>query len=170
MKMVLVFQFGSNMSTQRLNSKDRLCGDARPIGLVCTVGQYSLGFTVWSQSNNCAAGDLVRACGRHVWGVLYEIPDELLARKTAGNRRSLDAIEGSLYKRRKIKIYKPDNPKKVLTVWTYTVINKQQGLLTSRDYVTHILNGLHEHKAPKEYIAHVKSRIYRNNPALKGKI
>lgn len=168
--MALVFQFGSNMSTLRLNSMDRLRGDAKLIGLVRTVGQYNLGFTVWSKTNNCAAADLVRARGRHVWGVLYQIPEKLLSRDTAGNRRSLDEIEGTRYKRRKIRIYKLDDSNKVLTVWTYTVIKKRRGLLTSREYATHILKGLHEHEAPKYYITHVKKLILRNNPELKGQI
>lgn len=168
--MALVFQFGSNMSTLRLNSMDRLCGDAKSIGLVSTVGHYTLGFTVWSQSNKCTAADLVRARGRHVWGVLYEIPEKLLSRDTAGNRRSLDEIEGVRYKRRKIKIHMKDDSNKVLTVWTYTVIKKQQDLITSLEYVNHILQGLHEHEAPKDYINHVKNRILRNNLALKGQI
>ncbi|MEK9138018.1 MAG: hypothetical protein AAB393_12905, partial [Bacteroidota bacterium] len=99
--MAFVFQYGSNSSSRRLNSVGRLRGDARSLGLAQTVGQYDLGFTVWSKTNQCAAADLVRAHGRHVWGVLYDIPDYLLSRGTAGSRRSLDAIEGRLYKRRR---------------------------------------------------------------------
>jgi len=168
--MALVFQFGSNMSTARLNSRDRLRGGAQSLGLACTLGQYDLDFTVWSRANRCAAGDLVRARGRHVWGVLYEIPEELISGKTAGDRRTLDMIEGPGYRRRRIRIYQPENPAKILTAWTYTVIDKQRGIVTARGYVKHILNGLYEHQAPEEYIAHVKRRIYLNNPALKGQL
>lgn len=168
--MALVFQFGSNMSTARLNSRERLRGGAQSLGLARTVGQYDLDFTVWSETNHCAAGDLVRARGRHAWGVLYEIPEELVSGNVAGDRLTLDMIEGPGYRRRTIRIFQPDNPGKILTPWTYTVIHKQRGILTGYDYVTHILNGLYEHQAPEEYIAHVKRRICRNNPALKGQL
>lgn len=168
--MALVFQYGSNTSSRRLNSQDRLRGDAQSLGLANTVGQYDLGFTVWSKKNNCAAADLVRARGKHSWGVLYDIPDHLLSRDTAGRRRSLDAIEGCRYRRRTIRIRKVGALDSSLTVWTYTVIQKQQGLITSCKYAAHILAGLREHDAPGVYIDHVRDRILRNNPALRGKI
>jgi hypothetical protein len=95
--MALVFQYGSNTSSRRINSDDRLHGDAKSLGLAFTVGQYDLGFTVWSKGNNCAAVDLVRARNRKVDGVLFEIPDHLLSKETSGERRSLDQIEGPKY-------------------------------------------------------------------------
>jgi hypothetical protein len=128
--MALVFQYGSNTSSSRLNSEERLRGDAVPLGLSYTVGQFDLGFTVWSETNKCAAADLVPARGRHAWGVLYKIPDRLLSKHTAGNRKSLDAIEGSRYRRRKIKVCRADTPDSPMTVWTYTVINRKKGLKT----------------------------------------
>lgn len=168
--MALIFQYGSNTSSLRLNSQERLCGDAISLGLAYTVGQFNLGFTVWSRTNNCAAEDLVRACGKKVWGVLYEIPDNLLSKATAVDRRSLDEIEGPRYRRRKIRVCRADTPLSPLTVWTYTVIDKNKGIKTSRDYVKHILTGLQEHHAPPEYIAHVKARILKNNPELRPEI
>ncbi len=92
--MAIVFQYGSNMSTSRLNSSDRLCGDARPIGIAKTFECYEFDFTVWSKSNNCSAADIVPVKGRNIWGVLYEIPEKLLSCKTCRDRKSLDAIEG----------------------------------------------------------------------------
>lgn len=168
--MALVFQYGSNSSSARLNSRNRLRSEATSLGLAYTVGQYDLGFTVWSESNNCAAADLVRAPGKQVWGVLYDIPNYLLSRDTVCNRRSLDAIEGSRYRRRKIKLCRPGMPGTPFTAWTYTVIQKQKGLRTSREYANYILDGLCEHQAPSEYINHVKTRILKNNPDLEGHI
>ena len=165
--MTLVFQYGSNTSSSRLNAKERLDGDAVSLGLAYTIGQYDLGFTVWSNTNNCAAADIVRAPGKKVWGVLYEIPDYLLSKHTAGKRKSLDEIEGPRYRRRKIRVCKASSMDSPMSVWTYTVINKGKGLKTSRDYANHIIAGLHEHQAPEEYIEHVKARIIRNNPNLR---
>ena len=116
--MALVFQYGSNTSSARLNAPERLRRDAKSLGLAYTIGQYDLGFTVWSKTNNCAAADLVQTPGRKAWGVLYEIPDNLLSRETAGDRKSLDAIEGSRYRRRKIRVCRANTPDAPLTVWT----------------------------------------------------
>ena len=168
--MALVFQYGSNTSSARLNAPERLRGEANALGLAYTVGQYDLGFSVWSKTNNCAAADLVRAPGRKTWGVLYEIPDNLLSKETAGDRKSLEAIEGPRYRRRKIRVCRANTPNAPLAVWTYTVITKEKGLKTSSEYANHILTGLREHQAPADYIEHIKGRILKNNPDLRDYI
>ena len=105
-----------------------------------------------------------------VFGVLYEIPDHLLSRDTAGERKSFDAIEGRRYQRHAIRVSRVDDPQTPTTAWTYTVINKHAGLRTSLEYARHILDGLREHQAPQDYIDHVRSRITENNPDLQGQI
>lgn len=168
--MALVFQYGSNTSVRRLNSPDRLRGDATSLGLAFTFENFQLDFTVWSNTNNCAAADIVPGNGRRVWGVLYEIPDYLISRDTSGERRSFDAIEGPRYRRQEIQVCKASDPETSITAWTYTVIDKQDSLKTSCEYATHILTGLREHQAPSEYIEYVKDCIVRNNPDLQGLI
>ncbi len=163
--MALVFQYGSNTSSTRLNSVDRLRGDAKDLGLVCTQATFQLAFDVWSSTNNCAAADIFEGAGRVIWGVLYEVPDYLIDRATAGARRSLDAIEGSRYQRRSIGVQKPNGTQVEGNVITYTVRTPEPALRTSLDYASHIVAGLREHGAPDEYIAYVKSRVIANNPA-----
>lgn len=167
--MTLIFQYGSNMSSERLNSADRLNGDARSQGLAITSGNYDLDFTVWSKTNNCAAADIISG-GRQLYGVLYEIPDDLLKRETAGDRKSLDSIEGKgiNYKRQTIQVSLLTDPDTPINAWTYTVINKTNEFKTELPYVHHILQGLREHNAPLEYIEYVISRIIRNNPDLQS--
>lgn len=167
--MALVFQYGSNTSAQRLNATNRLRGDATSLGLALTCESFHFDFTVWSETNKCAAADIVLGNGEKIWGVLYEIPNYLISRDTAGNRKSLDAIEGPKYQRQEIQVCKATDLETPLTVLTYTVINKQTGFRTSYEYVTHILTGLHEHQAPTKYIEYVMSCIVRNNPTLKSK-
>ena len=94
--MALVFQYGSNCLESQINSKDRLCGDAKFIGIAETVDDFQLAFDVWSTRRKCAASDIVTSPGNKVWGTLYEVPEFLIERRTAAaqNRKSLDAIEG----------------------------------------------------------------------------
>jgi len=167
--MALVFQYGSNTSSKRLNSSDRLQGDAKPVGIAYTRDDFELDFTVWSTGNQCAAADIVPGSGRKIWGVLYEIPDHLIRRDTAGNRRSLDDIEGegTNYQRMTISLKYPNGRPVKPDAITYVVKDRKKGLQTSLEYVCHIIVGLHEHGVPEEYIEYVKMRIVKNNPSLK---
>ncbi len=164
--MALVFQYGSNTSSSRLNSEERLRGDAREVGLVCTEVPFELDFDVWSTGNACAAADIRAGRGRPIWGVLYEVPDHLIRRETSGERKSLDAIEGDLYRRSAIRVRRPDGTPVEGEIITYTVRNPEAGLRTSIEYASHIISGLRAHAAPDEYLAYVKERVIANNPAL----
>jgi hypothetical protein len=50
------------------------------------------------------------------------------------------------------------------------VIKPQPGLLTSIDYVRHIVDGLREHGVPEEYVAEVKEIASANNPAIAAQV
>lgn len=167
--MTLVFQYGSNMSVARLNSDDRLAGDAKVVGVAKTVESFELIFSVWSKSNNCATADLLPSdAGRTVFGVLYEIPDFLLSREASNERgrNSLDKIEGegTNYVRTMIDVVTDDGA--TVRAMTYVVKNRQANLKTSAAYVSHILAGLQEHNMPAEYCRYVLSKIVENNGDL----
>lgn len=166
---MLVFQYGSNMSSKRLNSSERLAGDAQRMGIAQTANPYRLCFPVWSKTNSCAAASISPdPDGRPVLGVLYEIPDWLVYREEANklNRKSLDAIEGegANYVRTTIDIVQSDGVTNTAT----TYIAKEAGpeLKTSAEYARHILTGLAEHEMPSAYRAYVIDCIARSNPDL----
>jgi hypothetical protein len=168
--MAYVFQYGSNTSTSRFNAENRLRGDARSLGAVYTEEDFELDFDVWSNGNKCAAADIISGRGRKVWGVLYEIPDYLIERETSGERRSLDAIEGGRYERRKIALRHPNGSPVNKESITYVVREneRQTDIQTSLDYCRHIITGLREHNVPNEYIEYAKARMIANNPSLRG--
>ena len=168
-KLALLFQYGSNMSTARLNGSDRLAGDAKRICIAKTSGKFDFGFTVWSESNGCAAADIVsNPGGEHIYGVVYQVPEYLLSRETATvyDRRSMDAIEGESknYIRKTLEVSTLDGD--MLSVLTYVVRDPKPNLKTNAEYVTHILSGLEEHKIPIEYRDYVKGQIKKNNPEI----
>ena len=164
--MTLLFQYGSNTSQSRLNSQDRLMGDATPLGLFETTREHRLEFSVPSKTNNCAAANLAAAPGRRIRGVVYEVPDHVMSKATAGPRRSMDEIEGSRYHREAITLLDPAGLLGGRPVLTYLVTSPKAGLLTSLAYVTHIISGLRSFDAPAEYIQYVKDCAVRNNPGL----
>lgn len=166
--MALVFQYGSNCLESEINSPSRLRGDAMFADIAETVEDFELAFDVQSARRGCAASDIVRKHGGKVWGVLYEIPDYLIGRKTAKarGRKSLDEIEGEgkNYKREAIKVRRQNG--EITSALTYTVRDPKPGLKTDIDYVRRILRGLREHKVEDEYIARVKSIAAANNPDI----
>ena len=164
--MAVVFQYGSNCSAPRLNSRDRLRGDALDLGWAETVDNYELRFDVWSQGNQCACADLVSGGDSPAQGVLYEVPDHLMSRAAAApaGRRSFDAIEGGSYHRQPIRVKKRDGT--IVDAQTYVVITPQNNLQTNLDYVRHIIQGLRDHGADAVYLQKVKDIAARNNPTI----
>jgi gamma-glutamylcyclotransferase (GGCT)/AIG2-like uncharacterized protein YtfP len=163
-----VFAYGSNTHEKRINSPDRLKGDARYLYNARTVDDYELDFTVWSKNNNCAAADIVLKEGSNVWGVVYDVPSYLICRGSANRlgRKSLDEIEGEDKNYQRIRIKVETEAGKIIEAITYEVINKRKGLKTSREYAEHIIKGLEEHNIPWDYINKVKRKIIENNPCL----
>ncbi len=167
--MALIFQYGSNCSSQRINSSDRLRGDAVAVGWAETEDNYELQFDVWSNRNECAASDIVRGGDAPVQGVLYEVPDNLISRATTPiGRQSFDAIEGNAYERRLIRLRKRNGT--IVEAETYVVRTPARDLLTSIDYVRHIVSGLRENGADDAYILRVKNAAAANNPGIADEV
>ena len=168
--MALVFQYGSNLSSRRLNGADRLQGGARVVATAQTLQRYRLDFTVWSQHNHCAAADLVAdEAGRSIYGVVYEIPERLIY--GYHEHMTLDRIEleGQSYRRESVAVWM-DGGNELIHAWTYRVRQPQWNLLTQIAYVQHLFIGLKEHAFPDEYRAYVVDRVLRNNPALQAEL
>ena len=170
--MPLVFQFGSNTSVQRLNSAARLNGAAKVIGPAHTKKKYELDFTVWSRSNDCAAADIVPEGTTLIWGVLYEISEELIYRHLSGERKSLDEIEGEggNYERTEIEVISNTEYNKPISVLTYVVRERKKELKTSVAYASEMLNGLTSNNIPNCYLQYAYKRILLNNKDLRHKL
>lgn len=169
----LLFQYGSNMSSARLNSEARLRGDAKMKCVVRTVEPFELVFSVWSTNNNCAAADIVQSkSGRRLYGVVYEVPDFLLSRETAEphQRKSMDAIEGegTNYVRQTIELENREALR--FSAMTYVVKNRRNDIKTERHYVQHLFDGMKEHEIPMDYREYVAAQAIASNPALSGPI
>jgi hypothetical protein len=57
---ILLFQYGSNMEPDRLNSPDRLGGAARVLGVASLAG-WGIRFDLYSKSYHCGVTDIVPA-------------------------------------------------------------------------------------------------------------
>lgn len=167
---MLVFQYGSNMSSARLNSEKRLAGDAKHVGVAYTKEDHEFHFPVWSQGNNCAAASITPSpTGRKIFGVLYEVSESLVDRQKAKaiDRKPLDVIEGegTNYSRTTIEVLLEDQT--VATATTYVAKSHTKDIKTRKNYATYILNGAKENNAPEEYIDYLILKTTDNNPDLK---
>jgi cation transport regulator ChaC len=128
--MTLVFQYGSNCLESQINGEDRLRGDAEFVDIAETVEDFGLAFDVYSKRRGFAAADIVRKRGGKAWGVLYEVPDDIITRETAKarERTSFDEIEGdnTNYKRETIEVRRQNDD--VVPALTYTVKDPRPGL------------------------------------------
>jgi Gamma-glutamyl cyclotransferase, AIG2-like len=88
-----VFQYGSNMNAERLNSGKRLNDKARVVG-VARLDGHGVRFDLYSTTNRCGVTDIVAAGDEHVLGVLYDIPIRLVI-APPGRRSKMDTIEGA---------------------------------------------------------------------------
>lgn len=155
--MPLIFQYGSNCSTERLNSPKRLDGAAEPRGRAQTVSEYEIAFDVWSDGNRCATADLIPAheTGLHAWGVLYETSEQGLKR--------LRKVEGPHYEKKAIHIRNRAGEEMEATTFFVKCTERQEGLWTSAEYVRYIVRGLRDREIPEEYTQHVLDVAIRTN-------
>ena len=165
--MLLVFQYGSNLSTARLNGPDRLQGAAEVVGLARTVDPFRISFDA-DTGAGWAAANLLREGDEPAVGVLYRIPEERVVRGVSPGVRTLDDIEheSQIYARQEIGVHCEAHGEDSIEVWTYLVIEPRRGVPTRWEYVRHILIGLVEHGAPLAYRRRVEQRILEHQPDL----
>ena len=153
--MPLIFQYGSNCTTARLNSPTRLNGHAADRGRAQTVDDFEIAFDVYSQTNGCAASDLISTPGLNAWGVLFEIPDDFIRGKRADGQKTLAKIEGPRYEEKPVRVRDGDGNVRDAITFLVKPAEHRQGLWTTAAYVSWIVYGLRAHEVPEDYIAHV---------------
>lgn len=153
--MALVFQYGSNCTAARLNGPNRLKGRAKDLGRAQTIEDCDIAFDVVSKTNGCAASDLIQTPGRKAWGVLYEIPDELIRGKRRDGQKTLEEIESKRYEEKPIRVVDQKGEQHTATTFVVREKDRREGLATSAAYVSWIVYGLRDHGVPEDWIAHV---------------
>ena len=169
--MALVFQYGSNCASSRLNAPQRLNNHATDLGAAQTVEECDVRFNVYSQQNGCAAADILNVPGRRVWGVLFEIPDEFVRGKREDGLKTLAQIEGPRYEERGVRVQRMGS-ERVERAVTFAVKPRERrdGLWTSVDYVGHIVNGLRTHRVPEDYVLHIIELAIATNATAQSKV
>ena len=142
---MIYFAYGSNMSEAELKGH---CPGAQFLSKA-RLNDYKLDFTHFSSVNRkCGVGDVVKAKGFVVWGVLYDIPDNEM--------RELDKKEDApeSYERKRVQVVLPDGTFR--EAMAYMVREKVGTIPPSIKYLCLYLKGAREHDLPKEYIEFLK--------------
>jgi len=153
--MPFVFQYGSNCTSARLNGPNRLKGHAKDLGRAKTVEDFDIAFDVYSQSNGCAASDLVPTPGGEAWGILYEISDDFIRGRRTDGKKTLEQIEGPRYEEKPINVVDQQGNQCGAITFVVREADRRPGLATSAAYVSWIVYGLRDHGVPEDWIAHV---------------
>lgn len=162
----MLFQYGSNMDPDRLNSAARLDGAAKAIGVGRLKG-WGIRFDLYGELALGGVTDIVQKKTEHVEGVLYKVPYRSVV-SPRGQRPRMDEIEGarlgeeSNYKRLKISVLRG---RKKVEPRTYvgTVAGRKRFLrrstedrLVSDTYFAHILTGARRFRLPASYVAYLR--------------
>jgi|SRR5581483_552785 gamma-glutamylcyclotransferase (GGCT)/AIG2-like uncharacterized protein YtfP len=163
---LFLFQYGSNMSPDRLNGSKRLNGLATAIAAAKLDG-WGIRFDLYSETNQSAVTDIVPAPGEYVMGILFEIPRAALD--------TMDNIEGvrgdgtGNYQRADAEVTViPDG----VTVAAITYIGTESGRERFRkqpaerhavksDYFEHLLAGARQFAFSRDYVAYLRRQAGR---------
>ncbi len=166
-----VFQYGSNMNPERLNSSERLDCKAHIVG-VARLEEYGIRFDLYSVGNKCGVTDIVTAETEHVLGVLYDVPIRLVV-APAGKRSKMDEIEGAQpdgtgnYQRNRVNVVVG---KRNVSAVTYvgTDAGRRRFIRktaaerrVSEEYFEHLRLGAQTFRFPPEYRAYLEQQAGR---------
>ena len=145
--MELYFAYGSNLSVEQMASR---CPDSR-IADVAQLFCYRLSFSSYSNRWNGAVATVLPASNACVWGLLYKLSRQDLAK--------LDEIEGYRYRREEIELKLRDGATQ--KAWTY-IMNKHDAFSPpSRLYLSHLQIGAQLFNFPLWYQTMLKTVPYR---------
>jgi hypothetical protein len=162
-----VFQYGSNMSGERINCPNRLAGRAVVAG-VARLDGYGIRFDLYSsQENKCGVTDIAESVNEHVLGVLYDVPIPLVI-APAGRRSKMDEFEGArpdgTGNYRRIRLSVAVGKRRVSSV-TYVGTDEGRRRFAQRtaeerqvseEYFRHLRAGAQASRFPQEYLAYLE--------------
>lgn len=134
--MLLYFAYGANMDPGQMGNR---VPEARAIGPARLDG-FRLEFSVYSTLWEGGATNLATDEEAHVWGVLWEIPDDM---------SGLDAYQGhpTFFRREDVHVQGPDGP---VIAKTYRVAHQKAYIRPTDTYLRLLRSAIRIHGLPPE--------------------
>ena len=141
-KTILYFAYGSNLSISQMKQR---CPKSKLLHKGY-LRDYKLVFSRYSSIWHGSVADVIRVEGRHVWGLLYEMPKDDL--------KSLDSFEGfpRMYNRKLMTIYN-EKSQPTKNVWIYYIVHKFKNGRPAKRYLDIIKTAAFNFNFPKYYQA-----------------
>lgn len=141
------FAYGSNLDQIQMAHR---CPDATLVGNAKLTG-HRLCFPRNSPVRGCAVASFEAHADSVVWGVIYELSDEDIARLDA--REGYDPINPSAVNRYvRIDVSVQQTPGQTVEAVTYIAVPDDSEGKPSEDYMKHLISGAVAHGLPSEYI------------------
>ena len=151
---MLYFAYGANMDVRHMKGR---VPDARVVGPGRLDG-FRMAFDVYSTEWEGGAANLQTDQERHVWGVLWEVPES-----EAGG---LDAFQGhpTFYRREDVIVDGPEGP---TMAWTYRVAHQEGSYVRpSDDYLQLMYAAIRVHGLPPEALDEVDRAARPPRPSI----
>ena len=145
--MALIFAYGSNMNLDQMRER---CPSAT---FVCKalLPQHRLAFTRRSVNRNCGVSDVVPAPDSHVWGVVYDVPENQMP-----HLDSREGVNSNSYVRRTEIVYQDGDETKSLDVDIYFAVPQENPPLPNQEYKNLIIGGARHWDLPADYRAQLE--------------
>ena len=134
---MLYFAYGSNMDPARMAGR---VPEAAPVGPGRLDG-FRLEFSIYSTEWGGGSANIEPDEGGHLWGVLWEIPEDSMGR--------LDAFQGhpTYFRREEISVTGPNGP---AIAWTYRVAHVKGYVRPTDAYLQRLRAAIRIHGLPPE--------------------
>jgi gamma-glutamylcyclotransferase len=152
--MAVYFAYGANMDVQHMQG--RVPG-ARALGPGRLDG-FRLAFSVYSTEWEGGAANLELDQDAHVWGVLWEVPDDQL--------QGLDAYQGhpTFFRREDVSVQGPGGP---VIAWTYRVAHQERAYVRPTDaYLNRLRSAVRVHGLPPEALEDIDRAAGPPHPTI----
>jgi gamma-glutamylcyclotransferase len=135
--MLRYFAYGSNMDPRHMVAR---VPNARALGPARLDG-FRLVFNIYSTEWKCGAPNLEPNERAHVWGVVWEVPED--------EARGLDAYQGhpTFFRKEEVLV---EGPSGLSLVWTYRVAHQEGYVRPSDEYLNGLRAAIRVHGLPPE--------------------
>lgn len=152
-RMLLYFAYGSNMDPRHMLQR---VPNARPVGPGKLSG-FRVVFNVYSGEWGGGAANLEPDPEGHVWGVLWEVPEE--------EWQGLDAYQGhpTFFRREDVPVDASGGP---VVAWTYRVAHQSGYVRPTDEYVRRMISAIRVQGLPPEALDMVERAARPPKPSI----
>jgi hypothetical protein len=148
--MSLYFAYGSNLCTAQMAER---CPSGQVVARAM-LSDHALVFPRRSERRNCGVAGIVPCPGRVVWGAVYRLTEDDIARldRSEGHIRARDPAANA-YNKRDVAVLRDGVCDDIIRAFTYIAVPMPGRHIPSAGYREALIRGAREHGLPPDYLA-----------------